>query len=763
MTGRRVAKSWILALLVGAWVAPGTADEGPRQLPPEVPPVIVAWFWQQPEFTADGYRVFLDLMAEHSGANVLATSLRAPQKEVTDAGVREQIRKAASYARSRGLGIAMDLDVRLAREAFRAAYPDELQEMLRLRTVTLNQAGTVTVRVASSDLSDHYTGRTTHYIPLSGRLLRAYSFQLDNQGIRSDSVRDITQSRCQVRVASKHEVVVDIDCDPDLVGYSVAVAVSFTHLTPAVFAPHLMSFQQEIIESYADVDLVGVCKDEWGFPPCFDGCPDKNDYWYSKYRAEAYAQQTGGRDLVRDCLLMTYGEPGREAERWAAINRWLEMSRLRNGALEEAFYQTTKSVFGPKAIVATHPTWYPYPGKREFKKNGLDWWIATRDLAQTDEVTPYCARTSLTKKWGSGVWYNMFYASTVEDYLFEPWAHALGGGRIDYHPVYPGPGSLHDRYKSLLQAGIMRGDCRVRLLNFISDSPLDCPVAVIFGHACAMNWAGPAYDDVGISVTDGCWRAGFPADLIPSTEIGCDQLSISEDGFVQYGPQKYSAVVLYHPEFEDSDTAEFFQRASAGKTWLGRIGQWTRNFSGRPLDGDQLLPKDVHQFSDAETAVAAVLKELRRRAVPAQTPATRTMTAFGRQSSAPAATGFCRLLDGTIVHVAGSQDPTGDRIQQSFELSGQQVTLDAVGLAAVRLDDDGELQALAAGGLHRFSTDHTEIQLPQRADVALWRDASGTLRGVLQGWQGPVPEPLRRLTPHWLRLALPRPFPVSEQ
>jgi len=51
--------------------------------------------------------------------------------------------------------------------------------------------------------------------------------------------------------------------------------------------------------------------------------------------------------------------------------------------------------------------------------------------------------------------------------------------------------------KALLRTKVLAADCRVRLLNFISDAPVDCPVAVIFGHADAMNWAGPAYNDTG--------------------------------------------------------------------------------------------------------------------------------------------------------------------------------------------------------------------------------------------------------------------------
>ncbi len=744
-------------------LARGAAAAEPRpsiRLPDGVPPVIVASFWHENEFEPDGYKPYIDLMAEHSGANLLATSLRVPKREVTDEDVHAQIKRAAAYARKRGIKIAMDLDVRLARSAFRKAYPDELQEMLRLREATLKGSGEVVLRIPSQDLSDHYTFRTTHYIPLAGRLVRVYAYARGPEGIEPQTVRDITKTRCTVTSASAKEVVVSIACAAETKGQKACVMACFTHFTPAVFAPHLDDFQRRIIERYADAELAGVCKDEWGFPPCYDGCPAKNDYWYSRFRAKAYAKRTAGRDLLRDCLLMTFAERGRERERQAAINHFMAMSTARNGAIEDHFYRTTKAVFGPSAVVATHPTWYPYPGTREFKKNGLDWWIATRDIAQTDEVTPYCVRTSLAKKWGSAVWYNMYYSTQVADYERGIWSHALGGGRIDFHPVYPMKGNppRYERYKVLLRGGIMRGDCRIRLLNFISKSPLDCPVAVVFGHACAMNWAGPAYDDVGMGVADGLWRAGYPADLIPTSEIGGKTLRVNDDGYVKYGPQRYRAVVLYHPEFERAEAAVLFRKAARGKSALYRVGAWTRGFEAKPFDANGALPDRMAVLPDAASAVARVVAQLRALGVAPQTPASRRMSRFGRTSSAPPAKGRCRLIDGTHIVVSGATKVSGDTIQTTFDVNGHAVTVDAVGVVGVRLRDDGRVDALAAGGLKRFQVAGLEIDLPERIDVALWRDARGEMHGVLQDWRGPIPAPLAALTEDWLRLAVPAPL-----
>ncbi|HUT24400.1 MAG TPA: hypothetical protein VM492_08675, partial [Sumerlaeia bacterium] len=312
--------------------------------------------------------------------------------------------------------------------------------------------------------------------------------------------------------------------------------------------------------------------------------------------------------------------------------------------------------------------------------------------------------------------------------------------------------------QSLLLAGdLMRGDSRIRLLNFVSKSPLDCPVAVVFGHACAMNWAGPAYDDVGIGVADGLWRAGYPADLIPSDEITRGALRVNAGGQVQYGPQSYAAVVLYHPEFESPETAAFFREAAKGQTALFRVGDWAKEFDGGPFDGNSALPARTIACEDGASCVGAVVGRLQEIGVERQTPATGEMTGFNRRSCAPPTSGHCRLIDGTRILVAGERRVAGDPVQTTLLINGREAEIDAQGVAAVRLGDDGELQAMVAGGLKRFRAGALEIVLDRRVDVALWRDDDGQMRGVLQDWEGPVPASLTALTPHWLRLEVPPP------
>ena len=736
-----------------------------------VPPALGCWFWSLEEFEPRGYEAFLDMVSRHARFDILTTSLRVPGHEMTEPQVHDQIKAAADYARRYGIALAMDLDVRMARREFQRRYPDELQEMLRLRTVELGEAGEATLTITSETLNDHQTGRTTPYVPLAGRLVRVYSYKRTDEGIVAESVCDVTEN-CRVTQASEAGVSVAIPCDANTVGRQACVGVAFTHLAADVFAPHLLSFQREIFQQYADAGLVGTCKDEWGFPPCYGGCPAKNDFWFSRFRAEAYAKRTGGRDLVRDCLLMCFGEQGRAAQRQKAINHFMRMSLERNVEIETDCYRATKEVFGKDAYTGTHATWVPYPGIQEFKKNGLSWWAAPRDLGQTDESAPYCVRTALAKRWGSPVWYNMFYATTVEPYERQLYSSVLAGGRINYHPIYPcnvkatEAANRQWSRSRLLMGELMRADCRVRLLNFISTAPLDCPVAVVFGHACAVNWAGPAYNDVGLGVTNALWRAGFPADLIPSSEIAAGALRVDDDGYLRYGAQRYVAAVLYHPQFESAATAALFRRAAhTGKTRLFRIGEWTCDFNARPLDGDSALPREMATIAESRACVAKVLAVLQEADVEQQSRATEDLEGWGGAPSTamPPNQGYCRLIDGTRIVAAGKDRVSGDSVEVALDIDGHRVEIDATGVAAVRLDEDGSLAALVAGGLREFRISQAgeptfELSLTERVDVALWRDAGGRWRGVLEGFEGRVPRSLKRLTERWLRLDLPTPL-----
>ncbi len=749
---------WICAAgLIGLGMAQVRATESLRPSGDDWPPVIGAWFWRDTTLEPDGFKPFLDAAASRSPYTLLSTSLRVSKGEIPDPPIHDHIGKAVRYANALGLRIAFDLDVRLARRAFQARYPDEQQEELVLRTVPLPPDGAAEVIIEGKDLTDHMTGNAIPYQCLATRLVRVYSFVRGSDGIDPATVRDITGRGIVAVSVGPRALRVTV---PAETGRCACVIAAHTYLTPDVFAPHLTAFQREIVRQYADVPLGGVMKDEWGFPPDHTGNPAHDRYWYSRAMATAYAERSGNRDLIRDALLMSVEEKGRERDRQAAINLYRTMCRERNAAIEDDFYRAGKETFGPASFAVTHATWTPYPGAQEFRKNGLAWWAATRDIGQTDESTPYPCRISLAKRWGYPIWYNQYYSSDPSAYAQELWRNALAGGRVNFHPLYPRPKDMaEDGHLVLMRQPFMAGLARLRMLDFITRAPLECPVAVIFGHACAMNWAGPSYNRVGLEVASALCGDGYLTDLIPSSLIGASVLQIDPEGHVRLGRQRYLAVVVYQPEFGDEAELAFFSRAAEGKGAVFLVGDWTRDAEARSLNAALRLGPNVRRCSGNKACVEAVVQHLTKMGVKPVTGWPTRVPGWGHpggEHTAPPANGHCVLTDGTYVRIAGAKNAEGDPICETFDWQEHATTVDAVGLVALRLAPTGAVAAFAAGGLKSIHIGQLDLELAERVDLAFRTDPDGRVRGVVQGLTGPLPDALRAITTEWQRIRVPR-------
>jgi uncharacterized protein (TIGR02145 family) len=661
-------------------------------------------------------------------------------------------RQYAESAARNGLSLIGDLDVRLAPETYLKKYPNDQQGKLMFQDVRLDEKKTARVHFQRPVFSDHYQ---RPYLGVSGKFVEAYAYNLGPNGLIDPASLIKISADCTLEKETMDEVRLSIGSLPVKRSHATVIA-QFTYRYHDVFAPALAKFQVELIKKYRGIPLGGAHNDEFGFPQMFNESSIRNEFWYSRHREAAYAQATAGRNLVEDLLLMRNGMEGEQEERLKSINTFMETALLRMGYLETLFYTTVKEMFGPRAVVGVHSTWFPYPDRREYMKNGLDWWLAKRDYAQTDEVVPFGVRTALSKKWNSPVWYNMYYrylqpAGTVDarDYEMELYRSVLGGGRVNNLPVMV-------EADGILSSNYIKAENKVQLLDYIKPAPLNSPVAVVFGYHAATNWASESYEDVGMALVDSLWAKGIATDLIPSYEIDLGNLTVDKEGYVRYGSQQYRAVVLHKPDMEKNSTTEFFSNPTLKKTTVYQLGTWKRNYEGRVLPDTRHVPASLKPYGRAETLVSDILTQLQKEGVKLNSPTSQLMEGFGHASVVPGASGYAWLLDGTLVQASGEQAGAGDPIRTIRKIGGKEVEFDAVGIAAIRLDKQGAVEALAAGELKYVRCGAFELNLPQRLNVALWKNEKGHWEGVVQG--GQVPAELLKLTNDWTLLQTPPEF-----
>lgn len=686
-----------------------------NRLPPNLPPEIHAWFGGTDFFAPEGYRASLDNFADHSNFGMLTTSIRSPAHEMVLPDTHDQVKRAVAYAHLRGIQIALDLDIRLSRAAFQASHPNQQQWMLRFRSFAL-PLSIDRIHIEPAPEQDHMG----QYQVLQGRLMRVW--------IRDRSGVQQVKEGCHASVESNQRVAVI--CSPEALrgATELIVAAAFEYQYPDVFAPDFFTFQNEILAQYRDIPLDGTMKDEWGFPPVYNQGAKDGDFWYSTNFAAKYTK-AGGGEFVDDCLLMWLGASGDQARRIAAVNRYMRLILDRNAAIEQNFYAASKRDFGPRTFVAVHATWGFMPYGDAFK-NGYDWWQAKRDYGQTDEHWPLSVRTSLAHKMGKPIWYNQFYAGDSAPYAKEVWRDARAGGRVNFHPIYVYGVKPVQPTQGLLQSPAMKAESRVRLLNFITEAPLDCPVAVVFGHAAALNWVGGHFGDLGVDFAEELWNRGIPTDVIPSTEIESGALKIAADGLVEYGVQRYRAIVFVNSDYEPPETFAFLRRVVTSKTALFVRGRAETGWNGNRLTNGETNIASAH----ADATPSLVAEFLRNWHEP------------GR--SVPF--DLTKLTDGTCILARGEKKLTGDEIREDFTCGKTSIHVEATGVFGIRIGPSGELEALAASDLRQVDAGDFHLKLFAPTDLALWRTGR-ELHGVVQGVAA-VPPELLNITKDWSRL-----------
>ena len=688
--------------------------------------------------------VFRDVFGKMSPYNCITLTLRC-RPDLNDPGTQKRAADLIAQAHADGIKVYMDTDPRSARDEFLRRWPEDAQARLAFEIVEPTR-GTASFRMIPEKCGDHMTAGTKRgYDVFRSRLLKAWAITFGDDGLADpDSVRDVTDEIYNAECATVLSGIVSGLHK----GEKLVALGEFSHWSADVFSPHLMPYAHELMETYRKLGADGAMKDEWGFPSTRERQRQFKSFWYSRHFAAAWARESGGRDMIEDALGMVVPFRGREQVRTAAIDRYFALTERRNAEIERDFYDANKRLWGPDVYVTKHPTWYSHgdPWRQEFFHNGLGWWDATRDWAQSDETCEVGHNLGMMRLCGGPCWLNEGYGDVPEHYPRALWRFALCGGRMVYHSLYSGRFAERDlapeernvvAHREILTAGGAAAESRVRLLSLITRAQPVSAAAFVFGHSRVMNWTDPAFEDLGCPFLHAVGRAGYYLDVFPSTAT--DRLHVDADGWVTAGPMRYPAVFLHRLSPAD---AAAWNRLTGDRILKTRVAA---------VDSLEIPGAETWSTADAARAIALLEKTGAVR----QTPFGKTDQNDQERDNAnllPDPDGTLVLLDGTVARIKGSSpDPTGDPIAGTLE----GVAFAAKGLFAVRVEQ-GEAVALAAGGLARAKGAGLDLAFGEPLDLALVK-RGGKWRGLVQVPAAPfeIPAALKALTDDWRILVQP--------
>ncbi len=715
-----------------------------RRLPVDVVPENAFWGFTTRDFSDNlkSFNRMVDESVSQSTYNCVTLTLRCNP----ELGDRETLLAAQSVcekAHAAGIKVYMDTDPRIARREFLARWPDDKQGVAVVVAVAPTN-GVASFAYTFKDATDHMSGGArSSYRPVTARVAASFA-----AGRRADGTLDLSRRR---PVAVSSEIAVRKGCDESRGSHmdrgdavvsgkaeglaadeTLVVTLEADYFSIDVFSPRIIPFARELMARYKALGADGGMRDEWGFIP--DHAPSLRKFWWSPNFEAAY-RAACGRSLMDDFPLMALGAKG-DAARAAAIGTFMKLVLARNVEIERDFYETDKRLFGADVYVVKHPTWHSAVCPQECFHNGLDWWQAPRDWAQGDENAPLYALNAMAKKFGGPVWLNEGYTATPERNVFRVWTYALCGGRQVYHGLYGSPKEM-EKYASLpwderrrrtnvalLAPGNVTAQSRVRLPNLVTRAQVDSPVAYVFGHERLVDWSGDGWNDHGKRNILKLMAQGWWCDAYPASECGLGTFAVDGDGYLRVGSQRYLAVMLHNLSAGEKGAFDAAVKGCALKT--------------RVFGGDEV------------EAVGAYLQQAGAVRQPRVKDGTRAGHAY------PEPDGTLRLVDGTAIRIRADWDhPCGLPIAETVESNGVKAELEAEGLAAVRAEN-GQVVALAAGGLRRVAGPGLALALDRPEDVALLK-IGGEWHGVWQtaDAKGPIPAPLAALTTHWTRLVLP--------
>jgi len=553
-------------------------------------PRIVYWFITPEILQNDRYLSMIDTIATKTPFDLVFLSAREGCNFFDTTTMKPVFSMLVTYAQKRGIKIGLQLwNPTIAND------PSISQRTITEATITLDNNGKGNYVAAANHIRLKNFYRTTELKAYKSNLFRAFAFKKTSEDEYDPAtLKDITEFCNAKPVSSGDKVNINIQGGKSLAGYTVYLMTEHYYNHPEMFSAASKLFT-ETLNAYASIPFDGTALDEFGYmriTPPWEMSEDQS--FTTRFYSGAIARELEKAEhtpVEISLLHMRYYPHDSVRIKARAINRY--MSILRSGPLsvENAFYATSKKIFGKRCFIGVHNTFHNTLVEDEMWATGLNWWNIRRDYGQTDENSSLPVQLGVMFANEKPVIYNMYYHSSPDSICMKAMHDLRYGIRTHYHAINDKHWGIGLESETFLRK-VRPVEEAAALLNRFNPPKPDSRLLVIFGEEALANWfpdhkAKSKYlinqslkiEEKAIALQ----KAGYLTTLVPSGLIENGKITLNENNEVIFNNKIFTGVIMLYPEYSREKTLKLLEDylENGGKLMLeGTAGL---DFDGRDV------------------------------------------------------------------------------------------------------------------------------------------------------------------------------------
>jgi hypothetical protein len=647
-------------------------------------PEVAYWFFASNMLPEARWKGKIDSFARYSKYTLIFLTERDGCNFYDIKTMHPIFKKLVAYAHQKGLKIGLQIWKRDF-----GTRVENTDRLIQEGEVVLNENGHGNYEVTAK-------GARNMSGLIKSELFKVYAFKKTSDGFYDPStLKDITN--LAKADTSKTEVKVSINAGNKLKGYTAYILSQHYYNYCSNFSEQAKSVILNAFKAYADIPFDGIGLDEYknlliARQPVLKSTHDAfRERLYSIAMAKRMKAATG-MDLSRVLFGMRYAPEGKPAVRIKAINEYMSLLRTATLKIEAAMYDLGKKMYGKNTFIGLHDTFHNNLDGDEVWQTGVSWWNIKRDYGQTDEETSAPIQIGIGMSNIENVMYNMYYNNSLK----RIWTKALYdlrfGIRTHYHAANDGHRWGVSIEEPAALGKINPVENAARLLNRFNPPFPQIKLLVVYGMEALFNWY-PNKEDRGLyDVNDKLgmeeksielWKNGYLNAAIPTDVIEDGRLKLNADGKPVLHGYTFDAVIFLDPQYSKESTTKFFQQYVNKGGKLLVEGNVTSDYYGNDITN--------------------TWKKIENKAV---------ATFFSLDNIKKLGVSKNNLVDG-VPDGGGAYTFTF-----LFKDHGNSFSGSYKGMAAIKVDPEGNLQKLAATGFSSLYKNGKEIlYLSKPADI----------------------------------------------